>query len=168
MSDDPFFSYASNPSEVKTTFATNVIDDQNKDTIFKSKENSGKHTQSLRKSQPGHKKDHTKSNKFDNAHGIKDRSSKQSHSHKDFEQNFGKDKNFHEIHEKNENIKRPPPPPHHEKKPKHVDPKFRPPSMLNDIAFPKPLKINPNAPPGSFKIFTSTVPQIPKLAELYD
>ena len=73
-----------------------------------------------------------------------------------------------EEHEEHSEIKRPPAPPHHVKRPKWVDPKFRPPSMLNDIAFPKPIKINQNTPPSSFKIFSSNVSERIVHVKLYD
>ena len=53
-------------------------------------------------------------------------------------------------------------------KKRYQDPKARLPSMLNDIEPMKPLKINPNKPPGSFLYFSQILPSIPKPAKLYD
>ena len=162
MDDDPFFSVVSAPSDVKTTIAKTVVSEKTEKTSNKNRDKSDK-----------------KGKLNGKMHG-KERNSKE---HRKTDSKFEKSKNsrifdksdnkpkkhvFHEeIHEKYKEIKRPPHPPHYEKKPKYVDPRFRPPSMLNDIAFPKPIKINPNAPPGSFKIFSSKVPDVPVHAELY-
>ena len=162
MDDDPFFSVVSTPNDVKTTIATTVVNEKNEKQNHKNIEKNdkkGKNKGKMQLDSRNHKDNHN------NSDSKLDFSKKSKNSHfLDKSKKHG----FHEeIHEKHETIKRPPPPPHFQKKPKYVDPKFRPPSMLNDISFPKPIKINPNAPPGSFKIFSSKIPDVPVHAELY-
>ena len=160
MEEDPFFSgIVSAPTEVKTTIAKALVSEVKHKG---SEKNSKISKDSDKNTRPRDKKDF---DKVKQRKTIKD--DKFSKAGKTNQKNKFSDVNSKpEIHEKYEKVKRPPPP--HEKRPKWVDPKFRPPSMLNDIAFPKHLKINPNAPPGSFKIFSSKVPDIPVHAELYD
>ena len=157
MEDDPFFAAVSTPAEVKPAIAVAPITAAKKVPREKNGKEFGKSKE--RKFEKDKKDDHRRSERGrpENDRKMHDR-----------ERNSRSDFRRREEREERSEIRRPPPPPHHEKRPRWVDPKFRPPSMLNDVAFPKQIKINPNAPPGSFKIFSSKVPERIVHAELYD
>lgn len=159
MEDDPFFAAVSTPAEVKPAIASAPITAAKKVVS----ENSGKDFGKLKErkfekngKEGNRRQDHTKNGRERKTHERE----KDERRHSDMKRR--------KDHEEQREIRRPQPPPHHEKRPHWVDPKFRPPSMLNDVAFPKQIKINPNTPPGSFKIFSSNIPEHIVHAELYD
>ncbi|EAY13568.1 hypothetical protein TVAG_389650 [Trichomonas vaginalis G3] len=150
MEDDPFFAPISNTNDLKPVVAKNSLKDDkpksSKSLTPQKSDNSKFKEKDSRKNDRKHRepKEHEK------MHSKRDRSPERRESRDD----------------RRDRVERPPPPRHHDHK--YTDPRARLPSMLNDIAFPKPLTINPDAPPNSYKIFNQQVPEIPKLAELYD
>lgn len=155
MENDPFFS-GSTPSK-KEEIVPVYAKSRSSDKKGQRSENKGK---SFRDTS-FKSKDHKPFNK-DTRKGKSDDKGRKDGGKPKFEKHENKfnqrDQKYSSRHEKNEEKR--PAPPNIERRPRYVDPRARLPSMLNDIARPKDIKINIKAPPGSFKFFSASIPDV--------